>query len=192
VRRTPSAGAVAAVVAINGLFLGRGAPIGSPPLGTGYVAVLYFENKIDPSDSDQLGDMLTHLVTTELAREPSLSVLSQQRLGETARRKGHADGRIEPGSASEILDGLRRAERALGDREAELELLHRIVARPMLRAWDPILWLRAHAALGASELDAGQLEAGRAHLDTVLTAWGKSELPDVTQARIALSAVEGK
>ena len=93
------AGAVAAAVAFDWLFLGRGSP---PAPGTGYVAVLYFENKIDPSDADQLGDMLTHLVTTDLARDPSLSVLSQQRLGETARQAGHADGRVEPGAASEI------------------------------------------------------------------------------------------
>src|SRR5262245_47667506 len=98
------AAAIAVTVAaavIVGIFFGRGGRA-RPPSGTSYVAVLYFENKIDPSDSDQLGDMLTHLVTTELAREPSLSVLSQQRLGESARRLGHADGRVEPAWASEI------------------------------------------------------------------------------------------
>ena len=94
---------VAAAFAAGWHFLGKGERT-PPPAGTGYVAVLYFENKIDPSDADQLGDMLTHLVTTELAREPSLSVLSQQRLGELARRMGHEDGRVGPGSAREIAE----------------------------------------------------------------------------------------
>jgi len=93
--------AVAAVLAWL-FLLDRGARAPTSAAGPGHVAVLYFENRIDPSDADQLGDMLTHLLTTELARESGLSVLSQQRLGETARRTGHTSGRVEPGAASEI------------------------------------------------------------------------------------------
>ena len=91
-----------------------------------------------------------------------------------------------------ILDGLLRAERALGDEAAELALLHRIVARPMLRAWDPIVWMRAEAELGQRELEAGNVAEGRVHLEAFLAAWGKSgaEFPEVERARAALVTAE--
>jgi len=91
-----------------------------------------------------------------------------------------------------ILDGLWRAERAAGRREDELALLRRIVARPMLRAWDPIVWLHAEAELGQRLVEAGSVAEGRAYLEAFLAAWGEggAELPEVQRARSALVAAE--
>ena len=68
------------------------------------VGVMYFENLGDPSDSDRVGAMLAHLVTTDLASGGELRMVSQQRLFESARQAGQVDGRITREVASNVAE----------------------------------------------------------------------------------------
>ncbi|MHC5209241.1 MAG: protein kinase domain-containing protein [Planctomycetota bacterium] len=65
-------------------------------------AVMFFENLADPVDADQLGTMLAWRLTTNLSSAAGVSVLSQQRLYDVARREGRGDGRIDRTSATDI------------------------------------------------------------------------------------------
>jgi tetratricopeptide (TPR) repeat protein len=83
------AAALALVVLIGGFFAYRGlSPSPKPPSS---VAVMYFENLADPADSDNLGRMLTSLLTTELSRSAGLEVPSSQRLFDLAKQVGRSE-----------------------------------------------------------------------------------------------------
>jgi serine/threonine protein kinase len=72
------------------------------PLPTNSVAVMYFENLADPADTDNLGRMLTSLLTTELIGTKGLQVLSSQRLYDIAKQIGAAEGPVDRSVASEV------------------------------------------------------------------------------------------
>ena len=59
-------------------------PSGVAPPETDAVAVMYFENLSDPADGEQLGRMLTHLLTSELSSFEELHVVSRQRIHDVA------------------------------------------------------------------------------------------------------------
>jgi hypothetical protein len=52
------------------------------------LAVMYFENLTDRADSDNLGRMLTGLLTTELSGTEGLDGMSSQRLHDIAKQRG--------------------------------------------------------------------------------------------------------
>ncbi len=89
VRRARLAAMAAAVVLVAGYFAYRGLfPTPRPPSS---VAVMYFENLADPTDGDNLGRMLTSLLTTELSRAAGLEVPSSQRLFDLAKQVGRRE-----------------------------------------------------------------------------------------------------
>jgi|GEM_PF-1139594 len=65
-------------------------------------AVMGFENRDDPADAEQVGDMLTRLLGSHLAATGSLDVLGQQRLFDVARQAGRPDGSIDRSNATEV------------------------------------------------------------------------------------------
>ena len=80
--------AVGILVATALFFL---VPGGVSPPETDAVAVMYFDNLSDPEDGEQLGRMLTHLLTSELSSFEELHVVSRQRIHDVAaglRRQG--------------------------------------------------------------------------------------------------------
>ena len=73
--------AVGVLVATALFFL---VPSGVSPPETDAVAVMYFDNLSDPEDGQQLGRMLTHLLTSELSSFEELHVVSRQRIHDVA------------------------------------------------------------------------------------------------------------
>ncbi len=63
---------------------------------------MYFENLADPADTDNLGRMLTSLLTTELIGTEGLQVLSNQRLTDIAKQIGAAEGPVDRSVATEV------------------------------------------------------------------------------------------
>jgi tetratricopeptide (TPR) repeat protein len=69
------------------------------------IAVMYFENLADRADSDNLGRMLTGLLTTALSRSRELEILSSQRLYDLAKQVGRsAEGTVDRSVASEVAE----------------------------------------------------------------------------------------
>ena len=67
------------------------------------LAVLYFENLMDPEDSDRLGQILQELVIADLSGMASLKVFSSQRLFDIQKQLGSRDRRkIDPELATEV------------------------------------------------------------------------------------------
>jgi tetratricopeptide (TPR) repeat protein/predicted Ser/Thr protein kinase len=79
---------------------------GASPTGSdaapAFAAVMYVENLTDPADTEHLGAMLAHLLTTELSSGGGLDMLSQQRLFETARAVGREDGSVDRTIVTEV------------------------------------------------------------------------------------------
>jgi tetratricopeptide (TPR) repeat protein len=66
---------------------------------------MYFENLSDPADSDNLGRMLTSLLTTELSRSEGLDVVSSQRLYDIAKSLGQEEeGMVQRSVATQVAE----------------------------------------------------------------------------------------
>jgi non-specific serine/threonine protein kinase len=112
--RLPLAAAAAALaLALSSLFLllDQGRPDAD---GGSAVGVMYFENVSDPADSDRTARMLTELLTAELASEPELNVLSQQRLNDVFRGLHLEESGVDPGVATEVAKAASLATMVLG------------------------------------------------------------------------------
>jgi serine/threonine-protein kinase len=114
-RRIPRAGIMAAATAaILGLvLLGRWRTV-SPPTSPNSLAVMYFENLSDRSDRDNLGRMLTGLLTTDLASSQGLQVVSGQRLYDISRQLGKAEGNPDRTVATDVARRAGAAKMVLG------------------------------------------------------------------------------
>jgi tetratricopeptide (TPR) repeat protein/TolB-like protein/predicted Ser/Thr protein kinase len=55
------------------------------------IAIMYFENLVDPSDSDRLGQIVTNLLITSLSESKYLNVVSSQRLYDILNLLGKED-----------------------------------------------------------------------------------------------------
>ncbi len=67
------------------------------------LAVLYFDNVADPSDSDKLGQMITSLLITGLSESQYLQVTSRQRLYDILSQLGKGDARsVDRTTASQV------------------------------------------------------------------------------------------
>jgi len=67
------------------------------------LAVMYFENLADPTDSLRWGDIITNLLIADLSESHLVSVVSSQRLFDIARLLGKPDARVDdPATATEI------------------------------------------------------------------------------------------
>ena len=76
-----------------------------PPAEANSLAVMYFENLSDPADSDNLGRMLTSLLTTELSRSEGLDVVSSQRLYDIAKGLGQEEeGMVQRSVATQVAE----------------------------------------------------------------------------------------
>jgi serine/threonine protein kinase/tetratricopeptide (TPR) repeat protein len=53
------------------------------------LAIMYFENMVDPGDEKRLGEIVTDLLITNLSRSEDLRVVSSQRLYDILKLKGH-------------------------------------------------------------------------------------------------------
>lgn len=96
------AGLVAVVgLALTFVMLPGEEPV-SPPLPEGSLAVMYFENLADESDSEGLGRMMTSLLTTALSRSGNMDVVSRQRLNDLARELGYESGLLDSTVATEV------------------------------------------------------------------------------------------
>jgi tetratricopeptide (TPR) repeat protein len=52
------------------------------------LAILSFENKVDPADPDQMGEIITGLLTTDLSQSRFMSVVSGQRMYDVLKQLG--------------------------------------------------------------------------------------------------------
>jgi tetratricopeptide (TPR) repeat protein len=66
------------------------------------VAVLPFENMVQPNDSVRYGDIIANLLIADLSESPSLSIVSSQYICDLAARKGQTDARDYQKTATEI------------------------------------------------------------------------------------------
>lgn len=67
------------------------------------LAVMYFDNVQDPSDSSLLGDILTNLLITDIAESQYVQVVSSQRLCDILRALGHGGTkRVNRAIATEV------------------------------------------------------------------------------------------
>ncbi|MGH9336384.1 MAG: protein kinase domain-containing protein, partial [Vicinamibacteria bacterium] len=97
-RLTLALGAALALAISSMWFLARDRA--SP--STDSVAVLYVENLTDPDDSDRTARMLTELLTAEIGGEPSIPVVSRQKIYDVARRLGVAGETLDRAIATEV------------------------------------------------------------------------------------------
>jgi tetratricopeptide (TPR) repeat protein len=58
------------------------------------LAVMYFENLVDPEDADKTGQMVTALLITDLSESEYMRVLSRQRLYDILARLGEKDQKV--------------------------------------------------------------------------------------------------
>jgi serine/threonine protein kinase/Tfp pilus assembly protein PilF len=58
------------------------------------LAVMYFENLVDPEDSQRLGEIVTNLMITDLSESSYLSVVSSQRLYDLLKKEGREDAKV--------------------------------------------------------------------------------------------------
>jgi tetratricopeptide (TPR) repeat protein len=69
------------------------------------LAIMYFENMIDPEDSDRTGKMVTALLITDLSESEYIEVVSRQRLFDILRALGKEDLKvIDESVASEVAE----------------------------------------------------------------------------------------
>jgi tetratricopeptide (TPR) repeat protein len=69
------------------------------------LAVMYFDNLVDPDDPDRLGEIVTTLVITDLSESQGLQVVSSQRLYDLLKLEGKEDAKvIDRSTATEIAD----------------------------------------------------------------------------------------
>ena len=96
--------ALACLVCVVGLAVVLMMISQQPPvlLSEGSLAVMYFENLADESDSEGLGRMMTSLLTTELSRSGDMDVVSRQRLSDLARELGYETGPADSTVATEV------------------------------------------------------------------------------------------
>jgi tetratricopeptide (TPR) repeat protein/TolB-like protein len=99
--RAGIAAVAAASVVIGGAALARWSR-NPPPAASNALAVMYFENLSDRTDADNLGRMLSGLVTTDLAGSEGLQVVSSQRLSDIARQLGRAEGVPDRSVATDV------------------------------------------------------------------------------------------
>jgi len=99
----PPSGAGSGTSAAASPFSGVAAT-GAPALPH-LAAVMSFENVQDPGDKEQLADMLSRLLTTQLGSGSGVPMVSQQRLYEVARELGHEDGRVDRSIATAVAHG---------------------------------------------------------------------------------------
>jgi len=72
------------------------------------LAVMYFDNLADPSDSERLGEIVTNLLITDLAEVHELGVLSSQRLYDILKDLGREDSRrTDRETASKVAERAR-------------------------------------------------------------------------------------
>jgi tetratricopeptide (TPR) repeat protein len=102
-----------AVAALVGVLWARwhAAP---PSAAPNSIAVMYFENLSDRTDADNLGRMLTGLVTTDLATSDGLTVVSSQRLFDIARQLGTTAGTPDRTVATQVARRAGAAKMVLG------------------------------------------------------------------------------
>ena len=53
------------------------------------MAVMYFENLVDPDDPQRLGDVITNLLITDMSESKHFDVVSSQRLYDILSQLGH-------------------------------------------------------------------------------------------------------
>jgi serine/threonine protein kinase len=58
------------------------------------LAIMYFENMVDPEDTDKTGQMITALLITDLSESEYMRVLSRQRLYDILARLGKEDQKV--------------------------------------------------------------------------------------------------
>jgi serine/threonine protein kinase/Flp pilus assembly protein TadD len=69
------------------------------------LAIMYFDNLIDPSDSLRLGEIVTNLLITDLSESRYVQVVSSQRLYDLLKQLGHeGEKQIDPGMATQIAE----------------------------------------------------------------------------------------
>lgn len=104
-RKVMVGGAVGLAVVLA-LIVGSRLPIGGK--GTteaNSLAVMYFDNIVDPDDTHKLGDIVTNLLITDLSESQHLSVLSSQRIYDILKLLGEEDkGKIEKGVATTVAE----------------------------------------------------------------------------------------
>ncbi|MFH1679436.1 MAG: protein kinase, partial [Candidatus Eisenbacteria bacterium] len=97
---------VAAVAAA--LLFGRNIGIERrpPPVAAeNTLAVMYFDNMVDPEDSDRLGEIVTNLLITDLSESPRVRVVSSQRLYDILKLLGReGTKRIDRETASMVAE----------------------------------------------------------------------------------------
>jgi tetratricopeptide (TPR) repeat protein len=113
IARAAIAAAVAASIAIALVLINRwpAAPPLAPPNS---VAVMYFENLSDRTDTDNTGRMLAGLVTTDLAASDGLQVVSSQRLFDITRQLGTTAGTPDRTVATDVARRAGAAKMVLG------------------------------------------------------------------------------
>jgi tetratricopeptide (TPR) repeat protein/predicted Ser/Thr protein kinase len=69
------------------------------------LAIMYFENMVDPQDTDKTGQMVTALLITDLSESQYMRVLSRQRLYDILARLGEEDQNvIDKSVASQVAE----------------------------------------------------------------------------------------
>jgi serine/threonine protein kinase/tetratricopeptide (TPR) repeat protein len=69
------------------------------------LAVLYFQNIVDPEDKDHTGDMLADLLVTALSQTKGLEVVSRERLYDIQKQLGQTDTKTIPAAlASQVAE----------------------------------------------------------------------------------------
>ena len=67
------------------------------------LAIMYFDNLVDPEDSQKLGEIATNLLITDLTESQYLDVVSSQRLYDILKLLGHeGEKKIDPDMATEV------------------------------------------------------------------------------------------
>jgi serine/threonine protein kinase/predicted Zn-dependent protease len=78
---------------------------GSAVAAENTLAVMYFDNLVDPVDPDRLGEIVTNLMITDLSGSPDLQVVSSQRLYDLLKLEGKEDAKvIDRSTATAIAD----------------------------------------------------------------------------------------
>jgi serine/threonine protein kinase/tetratricopeptide (TPR) repeat protein len=96
----------AGLAVVAALFIGTRIHMGGGGTATtNSLAVMYFDNVVDPNDSRKLGEIVTNLLITDLSESQHLRVVSSQRLYDILRLLGKEEtGRIEKSVATQVAE----------------------------------------------------------------------------------------
>ena len=123
-------------------------PDGSAKAGENTLAVMYFENMVDPADSSRLGEIVTNLLITDLSESESVKVLSSQRLYDILKLKGK--------------EGAKLITRETATEVARHGGAHRMLMGSILQAEPNVLITAQLVDVGTGEIEASQRVIGEA------------------------------